>query len=650
MPSLPTDALPAAEFIVRHMHRTVDLADGVQFSAVSETEKPVDGDNWFWTDDNAKVLEFMSRPELWTRFPKETAEILCFVQAMCRPPFIFRRLSTPRLTPADIEGPIGGYRHSMMNIRYDLSRGGVAAGMRFHDERNFENVLLYGNSVEFTYRRRQFKLPVETAISDTDATQNGHVLELRHSGDLYFTPKQQPLRLGRITYLYRIDARSMLFEVEASLDIAAIDVSDVVLTVGHDQLGQRFYGTVDADTRPTAAPLFNAGKPGRTMVGVAGASYYVIRHGPFSGDALALHSVPREPARLSEIEVIGEIPGRLQRAIARYSFPGHQHGARLVAAEHKLLTGGGFYDRIADYAEFMRDAVGANATRQAVYDFSISYDYGVVINAFAKCFASSAAMQSQAEAGALRAELQSLIDTYLSYYLEITIAGHRQGRNTVFSRELAFVILGVVTMYRTTGAAKYLEYLSPLCDALLDLEMAFTDAGGDPASGFIMKIDASPFIAHVDCHSAALLALTQAAQLIRDERLVTAIDRGLAAYCLETSVVELGGPHRVDSVGTLLIDRDGARRTENSFWNFKAGLTLRLFAALRNAAEPVLQQIAARHSDRIELFEMILRRQLEQAITEHGDAVEIRCSTLSSETNSETQPWVMLGLLGHPAD
>jgi hypothetical protein len=56
---------------------------------------PIGGDSWFWSDDNAKVLEFLLRPELWRRFPEETAEILRFVRAMCRGPLIFRRVSRP---------------------------------------------------------------------------------------------------------------------------------------------------------------------------------------------------------------------------------------------------------------------------------------------------------------------------------------------------------------------------------------------------------------------------------------------------------------------------------------------------------------------------------------------------------------------------
>jgi hypothetical protein len=58
-----------------------------------------------------------------------------------------------------------------------------------------------------------------------------------------------------------------------------------------------------------------------------------------------------------------------------------------------------------------------------------------------------------------------------------------------------------------------------------------------------------------------------------------------------------------------------------------------------------LQAVAARHSQRIELFEMIMRWHLDRSLSWRDGAVEIRSSILSTETNSETQPWAMLGLL-----
>ena len=98
MPCLPADALAAAEFLVRHLYRPIDVAAGSSYCAIAETASPAD-DRWFWNDDNAKVLELMSRPEVWRYFPQETGEILRFVQSMCRGPFIFRRVGAPMLAP-----------------------------------------------------------------------------------------------------------------------------------------------------------------------------------------------------------------------------------------------------------------------------------------------------------------------------------------------------------------------------------------------------------------------------------------------------------------------------------------------------------------------------------------------------------------------
>jgi len=453
--------------------------------------------------------------------------------------------------------------------------------------------------------------------------------------------------LGRINYTYTFDARSMLFEVEAALDLdPRIQVSNVVLTVGHDGLGYCFFNNIVADSSPSTMPLFRARKPAVNVVDATGGTYYAIRQAHISGDSLAIHSIPREARRLAGIETVVETAGRFSRVVARYAFPGPQRGVRLVAAEHKLITAGGFYDRIVDYAGFMRDAIAATAAPQAAYDLSISYDYGVTINAFAKCFAVCAAGQFAPEPASLTEELRSLVDRYLAYYFELYVDQHEQRPNVIFSRELAFVILGVVTMYRATGSPDYLRRLVRLCEVLLDFELRFDGAVGQPASAFLMRKD-SPRQAFVDCHSAALLALTHAARYVGDPRLGAVIDRGLTSYGVETCW--LGG-RVVDTVSVVMIDEAGTRRTENAYWNFKAGLTLRFFAALRNAADPGLRAILDRHRERMQLLESFLRAQLERSVTERDGTLEMRCSVMSRETNSESQPWAMLGLVGHPWD
>ena len=102
--------------------------------------------------------------------------------------------------------------------------------------------------------------------------------------------------------------------------------------------------------------------------------------------------------------------------------------------------------------------------------------------------------------------------------------------------------------------------------------------------GFLMRKDnPNPF--YLDCHSAALLALTQAARIMQDARLPEAIERGIAAYWLAPQAIDLGTGSRIDTVGMASPDLAGDIG-EIAFWNFKAGLSLRFFGALREIAEP----------------------------------------------------------------
>ncbi len=655
MPRLPTDSIAAAQLLVRDLYRPIALYEGRQFFAVAETARPMGGDDWLWTDDNAKVLEFVSRPEVWRRFPQQPVEMLRFVEAMCRAPFIFRRVSAPRLERvAGGEGPSGNFLHSLMLIKSEMPRGAMIAGLRFHDGRDADNLVLSGNVVEFTYRRRRIRLNVGEAVSEASAELRGDTLTLRHSGELFFKAGWRERRLGRITYTYTINARSLLIGVEAVLDVdSTVAVHDVVLTVAHDHLSRQgpnnvLYHTFAAQL-PGGPQHVTAGEPMRAVLPIAGASYYSLAQADIAGFALGVHSAPRGPTPLAEVELRVVHPGLLHLARARYRFTGNCRGARLVVEEDKMLTAGGFYDRVADYAELMQ-FVAAQRSAPAAIDYSVSYDYGSEINAFAKCFAVSANEDMPENVTSVAPLAKELFDTYIESYDECFVAGHYQQKNTIMSRQLAFVILGVATMYRATGAADYLGKLRELTNVLLDFEVRFADVDGEPISAFTYGRH-SQRAAWVDGHSSSLLALVQAKRFIDDPRLAAAIDRGIGGYCLETCAMP---PRKIDTVSVAVMLDGGAkgpvRHLENSYWNFNVGLALRFFNALRAADDPELQAIAAKYRGRLELFEIVMHHQLERSLTEHSDAIEIRTSAGSSETNSETQPWVMLGLLGHPYD
>src|SRR5207302_1192565 len=158
-----------------------------------------------------------------------------------------------------------------------------------------------------------------------------------------------------------------------------------------------------------------------------------------------------------------------------------------------------------------------------------------------------------------RKEAKNLFDIYLDIYLKLFLAGHLRKDNTISSRQLAFVILGLITMYRATGYSFYRAQLVVLCDALLEFEKLFNDVAGAPVSGFMMGVH-STRIVFVDCHSAALLALTEAARHIEDPRFAAAIDRGLGCYTIQTRSIEwIDGPHKIDVIAVDWVDDLGLR-------------------------------------------------------------------------------------------
>ena len=235
----------------------------------------------------------------------------------------------------------------------------------------------------------------------------------------------------------------------------------------------------------------------------------------------------------------------------------------------------------------------------------------------------------------------------LGQYVRFYLDEYKSRPDAIFSRELAFAALGAAAMHRATGCPLYRRQLERLIDVLLEFEMRFESRAGIAASGFLMRKD-NPNPAYLDCQSAALLALTQAARIIEDRGCLKSSSAGSrpTGWRRRRSTSEPAA----GSTRSGMASPDAAGEIgETAFWNFKAGLSLRFFGALRRSPNAAVQAIASRHRDRVAVFETVLRRQLAQAAAEHGGA-SIPHLGCVGEANSETQPWVMLGLLGHPFD
>lgn len=651
MLDIPADPAPYAEFILRHLMQRV--RPGEEVWAVAETEQAVDGDRWFWADDNAKVLEFLALPELWRKWPDRCRQVLEFVASTCDGPFILRRTGHARLEQRECADGVGRLVHTFLHLSCDLPKGVVNVGMRFHDNRTARNLVLTNNFVHFTHRGTAHRLAVEPAIVAHEARLEGGTLTLSHSSDLTFEHEGRPLRLGRATWCYRFSARSMFLDCEATLELdPGIAVENVVLSLSQNELSHNenyvHYSAIGIRV-PGQEPIRFGGRHGHHSIPCAGADYWSLSQlEEMRGFALAIHTLP-VTGTLMALDAVVHGNGQLDWVFAQHAFHGPQQpGATLRAAERKILTAGGFYDRIEETAELVRRHAALPATQPL--DISISYDYGAEINAFARCYRTLCGLEQGAEVVALRAQARALFDRYWKVYQDIYLANHFADPAAVFSRPLSFVIYGLIDMAIATGEAQYQMGIRDAVRVLLDFERNFAGPDGRTESAFLMgqRTCVAPF---VDCHAAALLALLRALPVIEDPIIITSIDRGLEAFRAETMAIELGDLRKQDLITVHWTNEQGQRLNPHAFWNFCAGLTLRLFKLLRQSRHQATTEILGRHVQRIEIYEALLRLQVWRSLrAREGGALEVLTARLAGEGNSETQPWVALGVVENSGD
>jgi SAM-dependent methyltransferase len=650
--SLPTDPVPYAEFIVRHLMQ--HPVPGEPFRAVSETELPIEGDLWFWADDNAKILELFAIPQLWHRYPKESKDLLKFIEDLSFGPFILRRVGHARLDETHNDGTgNASFIHTFMYIGCELQRGIVNVGIRFHDGRTARNLTFAGQQLEFVHEGTRHHIEAGNFIDHHAITRSGNELILRHESIIDVPYGERKKRIGKLVYNFTFSDRTMFINADVNLILEnGVTVSDVVLSFTHDELSHREHGENDVvygeinTVSPGESSKTIAEEPRQLLIPAPQVSYWsIVQPNWIRGFALAIHSLSRTSEKFIGLRADVREEKMLHRVVSQYAFPGVSTGQVLRATEEKLLTSGGFYDEVKEYEAMLRHF--CDEKHDSPIDFSISYDYGAELNAFARVFRALSASETDPELTALRSKSRELFDRYFDVYSRLLMDLQETDLSAIFARPLAFVIYGLIDMWYVTGEERYRTGLRRAVDFLLTFERRLVGEDGKPLSLFV--IGHREQLVFVDCHSASLLALVRALPVLEDPKLITFIDQGLDAYRIETLGIPLGDLRKEDLV---CLGRYPTDRLDDchSYWNFTAGLTLRLFKVLRQSTHQATTEIFARHRNRIEILEAVLKARIELSLRDRDGALEIKTGRLSDEGNSETQPWVALGLVTDSGD
>lgn len=616
--------------------------------ALAETEHLFGNARWFWTEDNAKALELLAQPPIWNADPGFAEAILDFVLAMSPGPLIFRRAAEPQLQVLEADPKAFRVVNAFCRFTGDLSRGLVHQGHRSNDGDDRIAARHTGNLVEFRHRGRAHCLDVEDRIAGYGITRLPGAVVLHHES-LLRVPHgllRRQRQVATLRYEYRIADDSAVLGLRVSLRTEpGVTLSRVRLTTALDALSGDGHGE---DGRAAFRSCVVDGTDGWRTVpapdqGADTLHLGSARHLSFPGEAAAgpasgIHIRPDAPDRLLSVKATARPGGRLHWVTNRYAQDLLAPGQEFTIGESRLLTLGNRQGEAADYAALL-----AEPHRLRGIDPSGGRDRGSILNAVATiCLNASLGHYLPALPPSRLAALRAWYDRHLEAWFAQAVPT-ADGPARPFIRGLAFLILSLETMCRTPDGGRY---EAPLA-AALDLLLAQQQTG--PNEGAF--VDAEPAGAWLDCHAAALLALTRVAGRLTDSRIDLALARALSAVRLGTIDVSVGDrvvQHDAPAVRARVPEgkwADGKWVEDGGFWTYKLGLLLRALRAVLAAVSEGRIVLGAEQRQRALQLALYCRHLLGAVMRNRPAGLEFLTSPYAGEANCETQAWAILGLL-----
>lgn len=641
------DAMVA--YIRTHLVKTVTLAPGDVVTALSETALRFNDTTWFWTDDNAKAAELLCEPSFYDQDPAAADAAIDFVLRMSPGDIIRRRAGAPELRVVSADPAAFRIETAFTIIEGDLTKGIVRHALRFNDNRTVTAAQHAPAPLSFRHGWRPVRIAPAAAVTSTAITATPTTVTLVHTSLLHrpsLRPSVPGTPLGELRCTYTVAAAHPSISLTLELAPApGIVLDNVVLGTALDRMEQVRdvqYRTVAV--RQRGKDRFIRDIRGRNADLHRGTAEYtaVIQGGASPGFSYAVHSLLPDGAKLTRITAREHKRGRLHRVRHTYGL-GRVDAAGASITEHRMVTGGGYYDRLGPYAAAMSGADGDNDHGTA--DPSMTYDIGAELNAVAVhlLFAHRGAYATPPGQARLDA-LTAWYDRHTERYFDFIRPGSPDELDRVFTRGVAFVVLSLDCMVRATNHPRHRALLATGVRLVLAALRRHPDAPdphaifGDPWS------EHYPFL---DNHAACILALARAAwHGDPDGAIARAVHEAIRGIRLHSGTIDIGGGHLVAYDGLAVVNPPGKRpHVDSGFWNYKLGVALRALHATLAATEAGVLATTPDQRLQIQLRIDLARHQLAPSFRSHGPQVEMLTSRLAGETNSETQPWVALGLV-----
>lgn len=624
-----------ARLIARDLVKSVE---GTGLTTVAETALPFAGTRWFWGDDAAKVAELFCLPALHATEPELVDRLIDTILALSPDGIIRRRLGAADVRVEAADSTDFRVLNTFVITFGDLSRGRVRQAIRFNDGRTRPIVCFVPGMLECVWHGRRLTCDIAASIFAHSVEQHGDRVLLRHVSTLR-RPDDVTRELATVTCTYTLAAgRSTVgFELVVT-PVRFATLSNITVTSGLGELDELGWFDAITTSNETGDVAIAAAPSALPLAGTNPAYIGLWESRALPGHATGVHIAPGDGP---PVEVGGTIvEERLASVHWRYSGVSATRRRPFMIRDERLVTAGGYYDRAAEYRALVQEA-GAAWCR----DPSMTYDTGVELNAVATWLFFATRGHYGEVPSARPAALRAWYDRHLALYLDHLRPDEPNRHERIFVRGLAFAVLSLDTAARAFPDAGYRDTADRLTDVLLGTEVAM--GGVDAAGIFGSGLPDAPWRPELDSQCAALLAMGRMACAPgADSRLSPAIARGLAALRIATPTASSYGNDPLDHP-TIVIGRSQGDDdlVDTGFWTYKLGLGLRAFHTVAQGVAARMIALPPAICAHLKQLEGTARDALLHAAEARGDVIEVRTSFNAGETNSETQPWVALGLV-----